>query len=233
MKPLRMPRVFPLLLLICSQSTLAADFGGYVALTTDYVKRGVTQSDGDPALQLGAEFSFDSGFYLGAWGSTVDINNGPTRQRDQEVNYYAGYVLSATDSLRFFATAVTYVYPGQMGNVDYNYQEYSLTGNFDDRVWLEFAYSPDLYHTGYSSTNIDLYAEWPINRNWAIGVGAGQYDTSDLTGESYQYWQLGITRSFRWADIDLRFHDTDSWVPIISSPDRAKSRVVLTIQIPF
>ena len=225
--------ILVLLLSVWGQSTSAADFGGYVALTSDYVRRGVSQSDGDPALQLGAEFSFDSGFYLGAWGSTIDIANGPTRQRDQEVNYYAGYVLSVSDSLRFSATAVAYVYPGQTGNVDYNYEEYSLTGNFDDRVWLEFAYSPDLYNTGRSSTNIDLYAEWPINRNWAIGAGAGHYDTSDLTGESYQYWQLGITRLFRWADVDLRFHDTDSWVPIISSPDRAKSRVVLKIQIPF
>ena len=39
--------------------------------------------------------------------------------------------------------------------------------------------------------------------------------------------------AFLWADIDLRFHDTDSWVPIISNPDRAKSRVVLAIRIPF
>ena len=228
-----MPLILILLLLICSQSTSAADFSGYLALTSDYVRRGVSQSDGDPAIQLGADFSFDSGFYLGAWGSTIDIANGPTRQRDQEVNYYAGYVLSATDSLRFSATAVAYVYPGQTGSVDYNYQEYSLTGNFDDRVWLEFAYSPDLYNTGRSSTSIDLYAEWPINRNWAIGAGVGHYDTSDLTGKSYRYWQLGTTRSFRWADVDLRFHNTDTWVPIISSPDRAKSRVVLKIQIPF
>ena len=228
-----MPLVLVLMLLICSSPTIAADFGGYVAITTDYVKRGVTQSDSDPALQLGAEFSFDSGFYLGAWGSTIDINNGPTRQRDQEVNYYAGYVLSATDSLRFSATAVAYVYPGQTGNVDYDYQEYSLTGNFEDRVWLEIAYSPDLYNSGHASTNIDLYAEWPLNNHWAVGAGVGHYDTSRLTGKSYRYWQLGITKSFRWADIDLRFHDTDTWVPIISNPDRAKSRAVLKIQIPF
>ena len=228
-----MPLIFIFLLLICSQPVSAADFGGYVALTTDYVRRGVTQSGGNPALQLGAEINFDSGFYLGAWGSTIDISNGPTRQRDQEVNYYAGYVLSATDSLRFSAAVIAYVYPGQTGYVDYNYEEYSLTGNFDDRVWLEYAYSPDLYNTGHSSTNIDLYAEWPINSDWAVGAGVGQYDTSDLTGKSYQYWQLGITKSFRWVDVDLRFHDTDSWVPIISTPDRAKSRVILKIQFPF
>ena len=218
------------LLAATSTPALAVDLSANIGYNSQYIYRGIPQANSSAfgGLDLTA-----GGFYLGAWGSTMDINNGPTRQRDQEVNFYAGYLLSATDSLRFSATAVAYAFPGQTGNVDYNYQEYSLTGNYDDLVWLEFAYSPDLYNTGYSSTNIDLYAEWPINNDWAIGVGAGHYDTSDLTGESYQYWQLGVTRSFRWVDVDLRFHDTDTWVPIISNPDRAKSRVVLKIQIPF
>jgi uncharacterized protein (TIGR02001 family) len=228
-----MQRVFVLLLLICGQHGLAAEIGGYVALTTDYVKRGVTQSDGDPALQLGVELSFENGFFLGAWGSTVDISNGPAIQRDLEVNYYAGYVFNASDSWRLSAGAVAYEYPGQTGRFNYDYLEYSLGGNFDDRVWLEVAYSPDLYNSGRATTNIDLYAEWPISSVWAIGGGAGHYDTSSLTGSSYQYWQLGVTASLKWAAIDLRVHDADKWVPIISTPDRANFRLVLKIQIPF
>ena len=228
-----MQRVFFLLLLICGQHVLAADFGGYVALTTDYVKRGVTQSDGDPALHLGVELNFENGFFLGAWGSTVDISNRPAAQRDVEINYYAGYVYDVSDSWRISAGAVVYDYPGQTGNFNYDYLEYSLGGSFDDRVWFEVAYSPDLYNSGRSTTNIDLYAEWPISSVWAIGGGAGHYDTSKLTGSSYQYWQLGVTASLNWAAIDLRVHDTDKWVPIVSTSDRAKSRFVLTIQIPF
>lgn len=228
-----MRQILFLLFLICSQSISAAEIGGYVTLTTDYVKRGVTQSDSDPALQLGAEVNFDNGFYFGAWASTVDINNGPTRQRDTEVNYYAGYLWEAADTLLLSATVIAYEFPGQMGSVDYGYQEYSVAANYDDRVWLEYAYSPDLYHSGDSSSNIDLYAEWPLKNHWAIGAGAGHYDVSNFTGESYQYWQLGITKSLQWADIDLRFYDTDSWVPVLSNPDRAKARVALKIQIPF
>ena len=228
-----MQRVFVFLLLLGSQYASAADFSGYVTLTTDYVKRGVTQSNGNPALHIGAEFDFDNGLFLGAWTSTVNIGNSPLRQRDLEVNYYAGYVFEISSAWRLSATAVAYDYPGQSGNVDYGYEEYSLGGNFDDRVWLEFAFSPDLYNTGLSTINIDLFAAWPVNNIWAIGGGAGYYDTSNLTGSAYQYWQLGITASLSWADIDFRFHDTDKWVPIISTPDRAKSRFVLKIQIPF
>lgn len=219
--------------LVLGQGVSAAEFGGYAALTTDYVKRGVTQSDGNPALQLGGDVSFANGFFLGAWGSTTDINNGPGRQRDHEVNYYFGYAADVTKSWRLSANTVAYVYPGQSGSINYNYREYSISGNYDDRLWLEFSYSPDLYHTGASSTNVDLFAEWPLNSVWSIGAGAGRYDTSNLTGSAYQYWQLGITASFKWADVDLRIHDTDRSVPIISTPDRANARLVLKIQLPF
>ena len=226
-------RLFAFLLLLGNPYSAAADFGGYLTLTTDYVKRGVTQSDSNAAIQLGAEFDFGNGLFLGAWGSTADIGNGLSRQRDIEVNYYAGYVFDIASDWQISVGAVGYNYPGQTGNVDYNYEEYSLGGNYSDRVWLELAYSPDLYNSGQSSINIDLFAEWPINNIWAIGGCAGRYDTSNLTGSAYQYWQLGVTASLSWADIDFRFHDTDKWVPFISTPGRAKSRFVLSIQIPF
>ena len=204
-----------------------------MTLTSDYVKRGVTQSDGNPAFQISADFNFETGLFLGAWSSTVDIANGPSNQRDIEANYYAGYVFDVSKSRQISIGVVAYDYPGQTGSIDYDYVEYSLGGNFNDRVWVEVTYSPDLYNSGQSSTNVDLFAEWPINNVLAIGAGAGYYDASNLTGSAYQYWQLGITASLDWADIDLRAHDTDGWVPIISTPDRAKSRLVLTIQIPF
>ena len=218
---------------VSGQHALAADFGGYAAVTTDFVKRGVTQSNGDPALQLGTELSFESGIYLGVWASTIDISNGPTRQRDLEVDYYAGYSLDASDSWRISAGLVSYNYPGQSGNVDYDYVEYLLATSFNDRVWLEVAYSPDLYNSGRATTNVELYAEWPVGGIWAIGGGVGQNDTSELTGRSHLYWQLGVTAFLERVDIDLRFHDTNRSVPIISTPERAESRVSLTVRIPF
>ncbi|HNP36051.1 MAG TPA: TorF family putative porin [Woeseiaceae bacterium] len=220
-------------LVFTSPGSTAAEFNGYGALTTDYVKRGVTQSDGDPALQIAADFSFGSGFFLGAWGSTIDISNGTVAQRDIELNYYVGYALDVSDTWQLSASAVAYDYPGQSGYFDYDYLEFSLGAAFKDRMWLDFAYSPDLYNSGNSATNVELYAEWPVGDMWAIGGGAGNYDTSSLTGHSYWYWQMGITASLRWADIDLRAYGTDRWVPIVSTPDRAKSRLVLKIQIPF
>lgn len=213
--------------------TNAADFSAYLVLTTDYVWRGVTQSDGDPAAQLGAEVAFNTGFHAGLWGSTIDIDNGPDRQRDTEVIYYAGFAHDIDGRWTLAANIVAYTYPGQSGSVDYNYEELMISANFMDRAWFEYAYSPDLYNTGADAHNVELYTEWPAGKHLVLGAGAGYYDVSDLVGTGYGYWELGVTWPISRFDLDLRYHDTNRHVPIISTEDRAESRVALTFRVSF
>ncbi len=225
--------VFALLVAACSWPASAAELSGYVSLRTDYVWRGVTQSNGDPAAQVGGDVSFDSGFYAGLWGSTVDIENGPARQRDKELTAYLGYSYAPDDTWMLSATFVSYNYPGQTGTVDYDYEEIQLNVNYDDRIWFQYAYSPDLYDSGYDSHNAEFYTEWQLGGAVTMGAGVGYYDVSELTGSGYGYWELGLTRPFGPVDVDLRYHDTNDWVPIVSSADRAGSRVALSILYSF
>jgi len=211
----------------------AAETTGYVALTTDYVWRGITQSDGNPALQLGGEVRFDPGIYAGAWGSTVDIDNGPERQRDQELILYLGYGHELNERWMLEAAVVNYTYPGQTGNVDYDYIEYHLTANFRDRLWLQYAYSPDLYQSDRHSHNAELYAEWAVGKSLFAGAGLGYYDVSELAGSGYSYWELGISWPIDRFEFDLRYHDTNRWVPIVSSSERDGARLALTVSVAF
>jgi uncharacterized protein (TIGR02001 family) len=211
----------------------SAELSGYLVVTTDYVWRGVTQSDGDPAVQLGGDIAFNSGIYVGLWGSTIDINNGGDRQRDIELTYYLGYSRDISTRWSLGASVVVYTYPGQTGVVDYNYEEVMLTANYDDRLWFEYAYSPDLYNTGFDSHNVEIFTEWPAGKHLVVGAGAGYYDVSNFVGDGYAYWELGVTRPIGRLDIDLRYHDTSRWVPVISSPDRADARIALSFRLTF
>lgn len=211
----------------------AADPSVYATLTSDYVYRGVTYSDGHPAMQLGADIAFGSGFYTGIWGSTVDIANGPTRQRDTQVNIYAGYELEISRHWSLGAGIVAYTFPGQTGDIDYDYEEYTVVADYDDRVWVEFAWSPDLYGTGRETTSIDLLTEWPLPGGLVGIVGAGYYDTSALTGIGYGYWQFGIARDLGRFNVDLSLHNTNRSVPIVSGDDRAGQRISLSVQVVF
>src|SRR5450759_3397136 len=46
-------------------------FTGNVGLVSQYVFRGLSQTNGDPALQGGADYSHASGFYAGTWLSNI------------------------------------------------------------------------------------------------------------------------------------------------------------------
>ena len=60
---------------LASLTTAAsAEFSGNVALTTDYVWRGVSQTDEGPAVQGGFDYEHESGFSAGVWGSNVDFD---------------------------------------------------------------------------------------------------------------------------------------------------------------
>lgn len=211
----------------------AVEFTGYGVLTTDYVYRGVSYSDSHAAVQGAVDVAFESGVYAGAWLSSVDLAGGASRQRDLQVNYYLGYSHDWNDDWDFGANVVAYTFPGTRGSVDYDYTEYSLVANYRDRAWLEYSWSPDLFHTGLETHNVELYAEWPLPGNVLLGGGAGYYDTGRLTGVGYGYWQLGVTRPLGPVHLDLRFHDTNRAVAIISRYDTADARLVLSAKFPF
>ena len=60
-------------------------YGGHVAVTTDYVLRGVSQTRGAPALQADLHYTTANGWYAGAWASTVDLNPGAGAARVERV----------------------------------------------------------------------------------------------------------------------------------------------------
>ncbi|MGH8223306.1 MAG: TorF family putative porin [Woeseiaceae bacterium] len=211
----------------------AADPSAYLVLTTDYVFRGVTYSDGHPAVQGGADLALDGGVYFGIWASSVDLSNGPTRQRDLEVNYYLGYSHELHRDWTLDVNAIAYAYPGTEGDIDYDYFEYSIAANYKDRAWLEYSYSPDLFHSARATHHVELYAEWPLPGAFLLGAGAGYYDVSALAGSGYAYWQLGVTRPAGRFDIDLRYHDASRAVAIISTEERAEARIVLSARLSF
>ena len=52
-----------------------ASVSANVSFATDYIWRGMTQTDG-PAMSGGFDYSAESGFYAGIWGSNVNFNDG-------------------------------------------------------------------------------------------------------------------------------------------------------------
>ena len=91
-----------------------------VGLYSQYIFRGLTQTDRKPALQGGVDLTHSSGFYLGAWGSNIswlkDTVAGATPYKDGgnlEIDIYGGYrhTFNGTD-IGIDLGALQYWYPG-------------------------------------------------------------------------------------------------------------------------
>jgi len=69
---------------LCSEAK-AQDVSANVALTSDYVFRGVSQTQEDPAISAGVDLT-RNGFYAGGWASNVDFGEKSTAPSARPTN---------------------------------------------------------------------------------------------------------------------------------------------------
>src|SRR5690606_33369272 len=84
-------------------------FSWEVTAVSDYVWRGVSQSDEEPTLQAGFTYTSPSGFSAGVWGSGVDFGPGDP---NAEVDGFIGYNTDFSVSVNFDVMINRYTYPG-------------------------------------------------------------------------------------------------------------------------
>ena len=159
-----------------------------VAFASDYVWRGMTQSDG-PAIQGGFDFEAESGFYAGIWGSNVNFNDGA----GSELDYYFGYGFSVGD-LGIDIGYVAFDYPKNQTGLDFEeiVLGFSL-GNFGLTHALgqdDFTdYTEISYGMGPVSVAYGTYDEMSDNITISYGFSCGAYDCGitayDMTDEGY------------------------------------------------
>ena len=91
-----------------------------VGLYSQYIFRGLTQTDRGPAVQGGVDLTHSSGFYLGAWATNISWlrdnygSGGPTYSSGGrvELDLYGGYRYTFGSGLGIDLGALQYVYPG-------------------------------------------------------------------------------------------------------------------------
>ena len=78
----------------------SAEVSGSVTVVSDYLFRGVTQTNENPALQGGVTWNHDSGFYAGAWGSSISwlSDADPDVSSQVELDGFIGYAADFGDS---------------------------------------------------------------------------------------------------------------------------------------
>jgi uncharacterized protein (TIGR02001 family) len=148
----------------------------------------MTQSDA-PAIQGGFDYSAESGFYAGIWGSNVNFNNGA----GSELDLYFGYGTEVA-GIGVDVGYISYEYIDS--DPDATFEEIYLGFSKGD-LGLSFAFgqdgAPDYTEISYSFNGIDFaYGEYDsYGNNFIIskGFACGSYDCAvaytDFSDDGY------------------------------------------------
>lgn len=242
MKPSRdfaLVLALPAVLALCLPGDARAGdwwFGGSLAASSDYIYRGVSQTDEGPAFQASVDFGHDSGFYAGAWASNVDFDE--PDGIDLELNLYAGWVFEFENDTELDLQLVRYIYPGAKPGYGINYNEFFAAYSFLEHYTATLAYTNNWLNSDENAFYYHFGASLPLGvHELELRVGAGFNDISSLAGSDYWDFQLGLGRGWGIFDIDLSYFDTagfDSDVQAVLGPRAwANGRVVLTVSVEF
>jgi len=177
----------------------AEGISGNVTLTSDYVWRGISQTQNNGAIQGGFDYEHESGFYLGVWGSNVNYDF--DSDANIELDYYGGYSTTINEDITVDVGLLKYAYPSASGiNFTEGYINISAMG-----FTLGFNSSGSLFadeSTDYTSLGYEIEVAGEVTLNAAYG----RYD---LKSDVYEDYKLSASKSFFGVDWALTYTDTD------------------------
>jgi len=205
-------------------------FSGNLGLFSQYVFRGLTQTNEKPAVQGGFDLAHKSGFYVGTWASNIswlsDLD--PSVSASMEWDFYGGYKGSLPADFGYDLGILYYWYPGTYpaGFVKPNTTELyaGLSWKF---LSLKYSYSVDNKTFGVpdsrGSSYLDLTGSYDIVEkvNDAIGkvtifghVGHQWYtgSTNDVSNSNYEYtdWKVGASTEIYGLTVGIYGTGTDA-----------------------
>lgn len=202
---------------------------GNIGLTSDYIFRGVTQTQHTPAIQGGFDYSHTSGIYLGTWASNVSwvsegIPGGYKDNNSMEIDLYGGYKGSLGD-VGYDVGVIHYYYPGSniSGATDPDTTEVYVGASWK-YVSLKYSHVVSDYFIAWGgpsgsgvsanqktkgSNYIDLSVSYPVTDSLSILGHVGHQKVKNYGDASYDDWKLGISKDFGYGTVTLAYTDTN------------------------
>ena len=194
--------------LVPAQRAQAVSFGGDIALTSDYIYRGFSESDDKPALQLDLHASLLSGTFAGVWISSLDHKYRP--YADVDLEEYIGQRFDLNSEWNTSVTVTNYSYQGGHQFYSSDYQQLSASVGYLDRWSLMVSAIPnavrywgDYKYGRYPAYDAETSGQWLLYRGLFVTAGAGYYlftgtnaGVNVRSSLGYAYGNIGL--AYEW-----------------------------------
>ena len=207
-----------------AQEDDGSGFNWNAAVTSEYMFRGISQTDDKPAIQVGAGYSFSNGIYVGGWASNVDFGE----STDAEIDAFIGWNGDLNDSVNLDVQLVRYNYVGEPDGVDYAYNELIGKVSFAENYSATLGYTNDFLNTDTDSFYAGVGGSWAVGNDFNVTAGLG-YTTVQGPEDGYMDYSVGVNRDFGAANVALGYIGTDSSGEDLFGEDNAEDKFVLTV----
>ena len=164
-----------------------------IAVTSNYIWRGVTQTADLSAVSGGVDYAHKSGAYVGIWTSSLAGN--------YEQDLYIGYAFDA-GPVGLDVGYIKYMYP--VGAVQADFDEIYLNASYE-MFSAGLALTTDTEAGGQDSdTYIYVGAEFEVKKGLTLGLTYGDYDF-DAPGGDYSHIQVSLSKD----DFTIAYDDND------------------------
>ncbi len=227
-------------------------FTGNVGITTDYIFRGISQSQQKPAIQGGFDYSHSSGVYLGTWASNVAWvrDTGFKTNSSLELDIYGGYKWGFAPDMTLDLGALAYIYPGNKvaGAPDTDSTEiYAglswkfVTLKYNHTVSKNlFGWVSPMGQKSKGSGYLDLSVNYEVAEGLTLNGHVGRQKIKNFSAASYTDWKLGLTKDVGFGSLGIAYTGTTAkgsctaleaycW----NGKDVGKDRLVLTFSKTF
>jgi len=231
---------------VFAQAAPATTLTYNVGVVTDYRYRGITQSRNEAAVQGGVDYAHKSGFYVGAWASTIKwiadysyssgAKTGTDISGNLELDVYGGYKFDLAKDVTMDVGFLRYQYVGNTlektgGTARSNYGDANTNEVYTaitmGPITAKYSYSlGDLF--GYidskGSGYFDLSANFEVIPTWTVTPHFGrQTVTAARYNASYNDMALTVTKDLgKGLSASLGYYGTSAEISNYSSTFDAK-----------
>ena len=210
-----------------------------IGVVSEYRYRNISQTRGKPALQGGADYAFENGFYLGTWASTITWIKDAGGSSNVEIDIYGGHKGELVKDLSYDVGFLQYYYPNNKLKPDANTLEAygaltygPITAKYSHSLTDTFA-NP----SSKGSTYIELAGTFDLGDGLTLTPHVGRQKFTGPVGKeaSYTDYSLSLAKDFGGIVPSLTIIGTDANKPFytVKGAYLGKSTVVAGLKYNF
>lgn len=207
---------------LVAQAAEPSPFTGNVTIASEYIYRGIAQTNRKPALQGGFDYAHPSGVYVGVWGSSISwISDAiPGASSSLELDLYGGYKGTISGDLGYDVGVLHYAYPGSnmpsgaakadtteiYGAITYQW----LSVKYSRTTGSLFGWTKEDSSKTRGSGYLDVTGTFDLGDGLSVVAHIGRQSVRGFSDASYTDWKIGVNKDLGVGTLGVAYIDTNA-----------------------